>query len=307
MSPLVREARLTFSAVSCLRLMLCVAVAAVLTEVLPLGRSYWVVLTVAMVLRPGLGSIFGRALQSSVGILIGAALGGLIVVVGPPEAAFLAPAVILAALLPFGSGRNYGLFLLFLAPLLMVLIDILSSGGLRVQESHVVDVLLGCAIVLAIGYAPWPGTWHANLPRSFARAVDAAADYLVSLLPTSTEASTPAAQARAYRQVDALRTELRRAMTEPEPTRGQALAWRPAADALERLLDAVTAIRTSGRQPPSPAEVAVVNAELRHVATAACSGRSAPQDQTLTTSKALEDVTESVRNLERALESGVLR
>jgi uncharacterized membrane protein YccC len=45
------------------RLMVSVGVAAVASQVLPLQRSYWVVLTVAIVLRPDFGSVFARALQ----------------------------------------------------------------------------------------------------------------------------------------------------------------------------------------------------------------------------------------------------
>jgi uncharacterized membrane protein YccC len=287
--------------------MLCIAVAAVLTEVVPLTRSYWVVLAVALVMKPGLGSNFARALQYSAGTLIGAGIGALVVATGAPEAVLLVPVVVLAALLPFGMSRNYGLFLLFLTPLLIVLIDTWGPSGLAVAEGRLVDILLGCAVVLGVGYVPWPRTWHANLPRAFARAVGGAADYLDATLPTSDEASAAAAQAHAHKQLDTLRNELRHAMAEPEPARRRALEWRPAADALERLLDAVTAIRTSGEEPPSPAEVAMVNDELRHLAAEACSGRSAPQDLSLTASPPLEHVTESVQSLARALEGGVFR
>jgi uncharacterized membrane protein YccC len=42
---------------STVRLMACVGVAALMSEILPLQRSYWVVLTVAIVLKPDLGSV----------------------------------------------------------------------------------------------------------------------------------------------------------------------------------------------------------------------------------------------------------
>lgn len=301
LSAVVEEARLTFSAVSSLRLMLCVGVAAVLTEVYPLGRSYWVVLTVVVVVKPGLGSIFARAGQYAAGALLGAVVGALIIAAGPPEAVLLVPVVTLAALLPFGMSRNYALLVLFLTPLVILLIDGLDHSGWAIAESRLIDILLGCAIVLGIGYAPWPWTWHANLPRAFAKAVDSVADYLGSTLPTSTEASTADAQVRAHRRLDALRTEFRRAMAEPEPGRHRVLAWEPAADALERVLNAVTAIRTCAGEPPPAGEVAVLNDQLRHIAAAACSGRAAPQDLALSTSQTLEDVTDSIQRLAHTL------
>ena len=58
-----------------LRLMACVGVAGFVSEVLPLQRSYWVPLTVAIVLKPDYGSVFARALQRGIGTVVGAVAG----------------------------------------------------------------------------------------------------------------------------------------------------------------------------------------------------------------------------------------
>ena len=58
-----------------IRLMACVGVAAVASEVLPLQRSYWVVLTVAIVVKPDDGSVFARALQRGIGTIDGRGAG----------------------------------------------------------------------------------------------------------------------------------------------------------------------------------------------------------------------------------------
>ncbi|MGH3288224.1 MAG: FUSC family protein, partial [Streptosporangiaceae bacterium] len=54
-----------------LRLMACMGVAGLVSEVLPLQRSYWVPLTVAIVLKPDYGSVFARALQRGIGTIVG--------------------------------------------------------------------------------------------------------------------------------------------------------------------------------------------------------------------------------------------
>jgi uncharacterized membrane protein YccC len=54
-----------------LRLMACMGVAGLVSEVLPLQRSYWVPLTVAIVLKPDYGSVFARALQRGIGTVVG--------------------------------------------------------------------------------------------------------------------------------------------------------------------------------------------------------------------------------------------
>jgi uncharacterized membrane protein YccC len=155
-----------------LRLMVCIGVAALLSEVLPLQRSYWVILTVAIVLKPDLGSVFARALQRGLGTVVGAVLGAAILAIVPYGWLLLIPVAVLAALLPYGRSRNYGLMSTFLTPLIVLLLDLPNRTGWQLAEARLIDTLIGCAIVLVIGYAPWPLSWYAHLPAQFARTVD---------------------------------------------------------------------------------------------------------------------------------------
>src|ERR1017187_6200484 len=61
-----------------LRLMICMGVAGLVSEVLPLQRSYWVPLTVAIVLKPDYGSVFARALQRGIWTIVGAVAGAVL-------------------------------------------------------------------------------------------------------------------------------------------------------------------------------------------------------------------------------------
>ena len=81
-----------------IRLTLCVGVAAIFSETLPLQRSYWVVLAVAVVMKPDYGSVFARTLQYAAGTVIGALVAALILAARPSDAALLAPMIALAAL-----------------------------------------------------------------------------------------------------------------------------------------------------------------------------------------------------------------
>ncbi|HEX3190936.1 MAG TPA: FUSC family protein, partial [Streptosporangiaceae bacterium] len=148
-----------------LRLMACMGAAGVVSEVLPLQRSYWVALTVAIVFKPDYGSVFARALQRGIGTVVGAVAGAVLLAL-VHGAWLLIPFAVLAALLPFGRSRNYGLLATFLTPLVVVLID----------------TLIGCAIVLLIGFAPWPMSWYSHLPRQYARAALDVCRYLEEAL-----------------------------------------------------------------------------------------------------------------------------
>src|SRR3984885_1957970 len=151
-----------------IRLMVCAGVAATSSEVLPLQRSYWVVLTVAIVLKPDYGSVFARAVPRGIGTIAGAVLGAVILVAVPYGPWLLFPMAVLAAVQPYGRLRNFGLGATFMTPLIVLLIDLLAHTSWRLPEQRVVDTLLGCAIVLLFGYATWPSSWHLHLSRQFA-------------------------------------------------------------------------------------------------------------------------------------------
>ena len=201
-----------------IRLMTCMGVAAVLSEVLPLERSYWVPLTVAVILKPDYGSVFARALQRAIGTIAGAVLGAACSAVVP-----FGPWL----LVPFGSwrrccrtgSRNYGLSATFLTPLVVVLVDLLrpppagswpaTAPWTRARPR---------AMVLLIGYAPWPVSWYAHLPGKFGRRrwMSASTWRGAGLACAASAPGTAgAARGRLYRALGDLRAEFQRTMSEP--------------------------------------------------------------------------------------------
>ncbi len=302
-----------------LRLMACIGVAGLLTEVLPLQRSYWVVLTVAIVLKPDFGSVFIRAVQRGIGTVVGAVLGAVILVLVPYGLWLLLPFAVLAALLPFGRSRNFGLQATFLTPLVVLLIDLLAPGGWHLALDRLLDTLLGCAVVLLVGYAPWPTSWQAHLPAQFAGTIRHVCQYMQEALVTAwADSQGPAAggqggnlarpRRQVYRALADLRTEFERTMSEPPAISRRASAWWPAAVGLEEVTDAVTAMAAAishGAPPPRPEAVRQLTAALGAVADTvqadtvradAVRARAAPPGEPdLPSDEQLKPVTEAVR------------
>jgi uncharacterized membrane protein YccC len=300
-----------------IRLMACMGVAAVLSEVLPLERSYWVPLTVAVILKPDYGSVFARALQRAGGTVIGAVLGAAILVLVPFGPWLLVPFGILAALLPYGKARNFGLSATFLTPLVVLLIDMLAPAGWKLAGDRALDTVLASAVVLLIGYAPWPVSWQAHLPGKFAATLRVICDYMDESLVTAWAGSRPSARAgdarlgqpprrsrlrrRASRALSDLRAEYQRTMSEPRAVSRRASALWPAVVGLEELLDAVTATVVAvnrGAPPPSPGAVRQLTGELRAIA-AAMDSRVVlpPTSRSLPADERLEPVTAAVRSV----------
>jgi uncharacterized membrane protein YccC len=293
-----------------IRLMVCAGVAATASEVLPLQRSYWVVLTVAIVLKPDYGSVFARAVQRGIGTIVGAVLGAVILVAVPYGPWLLFPLAVLAAGLPYGRLRNFGLMATFQAPLVVLLIDLLTPAGWRLAEERLVDTLLGCAIVLLVGYAPWPSSWHSHLSRQFAAALRDIGRFMGAVLIPEPD---PAARRHgwqlrrtAYRALGDLRAEYQRAMSEPAAVSRRASAWWPAIVALDEVVDAVTATGVAIRRgAPAPSADAVhqLTAALSAVADAIDAGVR-PRVGALPDDEVLKPVTDALRPVLSALGSG---
>jgi uncharacterized membrane protein YccC len=303
-----------------LRLMICTGAAAILSEALPLQRSYWLVLTVGIILKPDYGSVFARALQRGAGTVIGAVLGAVILIEVPYGPWLLLPFGVLAALLPYGKARSFGLQAIFLTPLVVLLIDLLDVGGWHLAEERLVDTVLASLVVLVIGYAPWPTAWQAHLPGQFAgalRAVSAYADEALVTTPAVRIAARGSARAqsqapgaapgqrsrlrrRTYRALSNLRAEFQRTMSEPAPASRRAAAWWPAVIGLEEVMDAVTAtVVAIGRGAPVPPAAAVhaLTGKLRAVADAIETGTPPRAGGPLPADPELEAVTSAVHSV----------
>jgi uncharacterized membrane protein YccC len=261
------------------RLMACMLVAAIVSEILPLQRSYWVPLTVAIVLKPDYGSVFGRALQRGAGTVIGAVLGAVLLEL-VHGTWLLIPFGALAALLPYGRSRSYGMLAVFLTPLVVVLIDLLEPSGWQLALDRLQDTLIGCLIVVVIGFAPWWSSWYAHLPGQFETTAGQVSSYLeTALLDFSGTDPVPdrsRLRRRTYRALADLRAEFQRTMSEPAVVSRRASAWWPAVVGLEDVMDAVTAtaleVRRGELEAPDPGQVRALGAVLRAASTTAAAG-----------------------------------
>jgi uncharacterized membrane protein YccC len=252
------------------RLALCLVTAELARQLLPLERPYWVLLTVALVLKPDFGSVFARAVQRAVGtlagVLVGSALLALLAVL-PGRGWVIVAMAAAAAVLPWARGVNFGLFSVVQTPLIILLLDLTMPGGPGLVGARLVDTLVGCTIVLVLGYALWPQTWRAPLDEAL-RDATLALDAFVEAAFTGDDSDIRRARRRSYRALTELQTQLQRRLAEPPPVSSRAAAWWPVIVQLERTSDAVTeaVIATrSGSPAPDLAQVAVLRRAIRRL------------------------------------------
>ena len=249
------------------RLTLCMGIAEVARQHVPTQRPYWVLLTVAIVLKPDFGSVFTRAVQRGAGTLLGVLLGSALLALFPRSPWLLLAMGFFAAVLPWARNANFGLFSVFQTPLIILLLDLTLPHDSGIVVARLVDTLIGCAIVLVFGYLLWPQTWRAPLDEAL-RGATVALDAFVEAAFTGSHAERRRARRRNYRALTELQTQLQRRLAEPPPISTRAAAWWPVIVQLERTSDAVTeaVIATREGEPgPDLAQVSVLRRAIRQL------------------------------------------
>jgi len=235
--------------VTALRLALCLAIAFAAQIWLGGVRSYWIPLCVVIVLKPDFGSVFVRAVQRSIGTILGVAIGVVVLTFVPKGPWLLACMAALGLIVPAAGLRGYAMQCTFLTPLVLILIDMTAPGTADFGPQRLVDTLIGSAIVLVFGYLIWPRDPAEQILRSFSGALEKAGAFFraASAPPPADAAQLPAARSTvfaamtaAYRSLSNVRTTLQRAIAEPPPASREAAAWFPAVVEAERLCDRIT-------------------------------------------------------------------
>jgi uncharacterized membrane protein YccC len=284
-----------------LRLSLCVGLAELAGLLLPFERSYWITLTVGIVLKPDFGSVFGRAVLRGLGTVAGVGLGAAVLGIDVRGWPLVVLIGVFAAGLPIGKARNYGLMSALVTPLIILQMDLASAGNWSVVSARLIDTALGCAIVLVFGYLLWPGSMKPRVGGLLAEAVDTVASYLAAAFASrssspsqessnegeasgASEVSEPTveelaedklrqarARRRAYRILADLRTTFQQVIVEPSPAGRQAVAWWPVIAGLERVTDSITEVVVSvedGAPSPERVDVELIITALNELAAA---------------------------------------
>jgi uncharacterized membrane protein YccC len=156
-----------------LRLGVCVGAADALARGAGLGRSYWLAMTVAIVLKPDFTATFSRGVLRVAGTFIGLALATAIFELMPPliwlEIALVGIAVFIMRC--FGPA-NYGIFVTALTALVVLLFALSGVSPQQVILSRGLNTMIGGGIAL-IAYALWPTWERTQAPEAMARMLDA--------------------------------------------------------------------------------------------------------------------------------------
>jgi len=156
-----------------LRLAVTAAVGVAVYSIFGLREGYWVTLTVVVILKPYSGATFQRGLQRVIGTVVGGILAAILAAIihSPLLIAFLLFPLTVATLAL--QQINYGLFVFFLTPQVILMDNILHPGHWLLAIDRIENTAIGGALALIGGYLLWPSREHRQLPHQFATAIDA--------------------------------------------------------------------------------------------------------------------------------------
>ena len=230
-----------------LRLAAMVAIGDVLGRSISWRRTYWLPMTIVLVLKPEFASTFSRGLLRIVGTIAGLLLAtGLFHFVNPGPEMQIFLIFSFAFLLRWIGPANYGVFGVVVSALIVLMLAFVGISPAEVIWARGLTTATGGTLAL-IAYAAWP-TWERTLVSDqIARLLDAYRDY-VAVLPSARPGHELGSQEleRVRRAARSARTNLQasadRLASEPGTTREQLAGLNAILASSHRLIHAIMAL-----------------------------------------------------------------
>jgi uncharacterized membrane protein (TIGR01666 family) len=145
-------------------------------------HSYWVLLTVAFILKPAFSLTKQRNKERIIGTVIGGAVGGLILfLVSNTTVLFILMVLLMISTYSF-LRTNYLAMVLSVTPFVLILFNFLGLGFVDVVQERILDTVIGCAIAFPVSYLLLPSWESDQLKTHLKNVLEANANYLVSII-----------------------------------------------------------------------------------------------------------------------------
>ena len=165
-----------------LRMAVACTIGFAITRVIDYGQhSYWILLTIVIILKPAFSLTRQRNYQRLMGTFIGGVLGVLILFfIKDMTIQFILMVIFLLGTYTF-LRINYMLMVVCVTPFVLVLFNFLGTSGWDLVKERVIDTLLGCGIAFAANYVIFPNWESAQLKQLVLEVAKANALYLHQL------------------------------------------------------------------------------------------------------------------------------
>jgi uncharacterized membrane protein (TIGR01666 family) len=160
-----------------LRVAIVMLIGFVVAKSLNFAHSYWILLTILVISKPGFSLTKERNYQRLIGTIVGAFIGmAILMYIHDKNTLF---AILLICMIGSYSfqRKNYVVSVLFMTPYILVLFDFLGMGSLSIARERIYDTLIGSGIALLASYSLFPNWEHEKLKESMVDLIKANRNY----------------------------------------------------------------------------------------------------------------------------------
>lgn len=129
-------------------------------------HSYWILMTVIVIMKPAFGSTKKRIYERVLGTFLGG-LAGVAILVLITDTTILLAILLLFIFLAFTFiNYNYRLAVVFITPYVLILFHLMDPGNFEVVRDRILDTAIGGGIAFIASYMLWP-TWEYMYFRTY--------------------------------------------------------------------------------------------------------------------------------------------
>ena len=131
----------------------------VVAEILDFSHSYWILLTILVISKPGFSLTKERNYQRLIGTTVGAFVGmAVLTYIDDKNTLFVILLICMIGSYSF-QRKNYVVSVLFMTPYILILFDFLGMGSIALARERIYDTFIGSGIALLASYSLFP-TWE---------------------------------------------------------------------------------------------------------------------------------------------------
>ncbi len=160
-----------------LRVAIVMFIGFIVAKSLDFAHSYWILLTILVISKPGFSLTKERNIQRLIGTVAGAFIGmGILMYIHDKNTLFVILLICMIGSYSF-QRKNYVVSVLFMTPYILVLFDFLGMGSMSIAQERIYDTLIGSGIALLASYSLFPNWEHEKLKEAMIEIIKANSNY----------------------------------------------------------------------------------------------------------------------------------
>ncbi|WP_347343792.1 FUSC family membrane protein [Mucilaginibacter sp. JRF] len=147
----------------------------------PSHHSYWILLTIIVILKPGFSLSKERNYHRLIGTIVGGLIGVLILaLVNNNNVLFGLMVVLMIGTYSF-TRLNYIVSVIFMTPFVLIMLKFIGIGGYNIVQERILDTIIGSSVAFIASYFVFPSWEFEQIKENLRDVIHANANYLAKI------------------------------------------------------------------------------------------------------------------------------